>query len=181
MFQLFASHQAEELTDTGVVHYFICRFHPFYRPWMPLGRVKVCSTLFLDHGPRRGEGSASRPGRFLLPGKTRYPLYRRLGGPQGRSGQVRKISTPPGFDPRTAQSAASRYTDWATRTTTLLYKSLLFVVVKPVYGLPYQALWNVSILLNSLCYYYLKDNSSLNLRRMYEIGFYLCIFMQCFV
>ena len=28
----------------------------------------------------------------LPPGKTRYPLYRRLGGPQGRSGQVRKIS-----------------------------------------------------------------------------------------
>jgi hypothetical protein len=39
-----------------------------------------------------GEGSASRPGRSLPPGKTRYPLYRRLGGPQGRSGQVRKIS-----------------------------------------------------------------------------------------
>ena len=40
-------------------------------------------------------GSASRPGRSLPPGKTRYPLYRRLGGPQGRSGQVRKISPPP--------------------------------------------------------------------------------------
>ena len=26
------------------------------------------------------------------PGKTRYPLYRRLGGPQGWSGRVRKIS-----------------------------------------------------------------------------------------
>ena len=48
-----------------------------------------------------GEGSASRPGRPLPPGKTRYPLYRRLGGPQGRSGQVRKISLPPEFDPRT--------------------------------------------------------------------------------
>ena len=28
----------------------------------------------------------------LPQGKTRYPLYRRLGGPQGRSGLVRKIS-----------------------------------------------------------------------------------------
>jgi len=27
-------------------------------------------------------------------GKTRYPLYRRLGGPQSRSGRVRKISPP---------------------------------------------------------------------------------------
>jgi hypothetical protein len=35
-----------------------------------------------------GERSASRPGRALLRGKdTRYPLYRRLGGPQSRSGQ----------------------------------------------------------------------------------------------
>ena len=32
----------------------------------------------------------------LPPGKTRYPLYRRLGGPQGRSGRVRKISSPTG-------------------------------------------------------------------------------------
>ena len=39
-----------------------------------------------------GEGSASRPSRSLPPGKTRYPLYRKLGWPQGRSGQVRKIS-----------------------------------------------------------------------------------------
>jgi hypothetical protein len=46
-------------------------------------------------------------------GKTRYPLYRRLGGPQGRSGRVRKISPPPGFDPRTAQTVDIRYTDWA--------------------------------------------------------------------
>ena len=45
--------------------------------------------------------------------KTRYPLYRRLGEPHGRSGRVRKISPPPGFDPRTVQSVASRYTDYA--------------------------------------------------------------------
>ena len=48
----------------------------------------------------------------LPPGKTRYPLYRRLGGPHGRSGRVRKISSLPGFDPRTDQPVASRYTDW---------------------------------------------------------------------
>ena len=57
------------------------------------------ALLFLDHGTRKGEGSASRPGRSLPPGKTRYPLYRRLGRPHGRSGHVRKISLPPGFDP----------------------------------------------------------------------------------
>jgi hypothetical protein len=35
----------------------------------------------------------------LPPGMTRYPLYRRLSGPQGRSGRVLKISPPLGFDP----------------------------------------------------------------------------------
>ena len=49
----------------------------------------------------------------LRPGKTRYPLYGRLGGPQGRSGRVWKILSVPGFDPRTVQPVASRYTDWA--------------------------------------------------------------------
>jgi len=43
------------------------------------------------------EGSASRPGRSLPSVNTRYPLYRRLGGPQDRSGQVRKISTATGI------------------------------------------------------------------------------------
>jgi len=63
------------------------------------------------------EGSALGPGRSLPPGKTRYLLYRSLGGPQGRSGQVRKISLPPGFDPRTVHPVASRYTDYAIRPT----------------------------------------------------------------
>ena len=54
-----------------------------------------------------------RPGRFVPGKETWYPLYRRLGGHQGRSGRVLKISTLPGFDPRTVQSIASRYTDYA--------------------------------------------------------------------
>ena len=39
-----------------------------------------------------GEWSAAGPGRTLPPGKTRYPLYRRLGGPQGRSGQAEYLA-----------------------------------------------------------------------------------------
>jgi len=42
--------------------------------------------------------------------------YRRLGEPQGRSERVRKISPPTGFDPRTVQSLASRYTDYLLPT-----------------------------------------------------------------
>jgi len=82
-----------------------------YRPYGPQGEYYSLLTTALE----RGEVSASRPGRSLPPRKTRYPLYRRLGGPQGRSGQRRKISPPPGFDPRTVQPVASRYNDWATR------------------------------------------------------------------
>jgi len=52
------------------------------------------------------------PAVLPLP-KTRYPLYTRLGGPQGRSGLVQKNSPPPGIDPRTVQPVASRYTDYA--------------------------------------------------------------------
>ena len=62
-------------------------------------------------------GQLHAPGRSSPPGKTRYPLCRKLGGAQGRSGQVRKISPPPGFNPRTVQPVASRYTDYATRPT----------------------------------------------------------------
>ena len=64
-----------------------------------------------------GEWSA-RPARTLPPGKTRYPLYRRLGGPQGRSGRAENL-TPPGFHPRTVQPVTSRYTDWTNRGVSL--------------------------------------------------------------
>jgi hypothetical protein len=55
--------------------------------------------------------ATSRP---LYPRKeTQYLSYRRLGGPRGRSGQVRKISPPLGFNPWTVQVVAYRYTNWA--------------------------------------------------------------------
>ena len=60
--------------------------------------LMLCTGRTAHRGTRRGEGSASRAGRSLPPGKT---LYRKVGGPQGRSGQVRKISPAPGFDPQT--------------------------------------------------------------------------------
>ena len=65
-----------------------------------------------------GEGLVSRPGHSLPPGKTRYLLYRRLGGRQDQSGQVRKISPTLGFNPWTVQPVASCYTNYATLPTT---------------------------------------------------------------
>jgi hypothetical protein len=68
-----------------------------------------------------GEGGQHHALTALPPVKTWYPLYRRLGGPQARSGRVQKILPSPGFNPQTVQPIASRYTDWATWPTFLKY------------------------------------------------------------
>jgi len=73
----------------------------------------MCSCTLPSTSPLDGVGGRRHPPSALPPGKTRYPLYRRLGGPQGRSGLVRKISPPLGFDPQTVQPVASRHTDRA--------------------------------------------------------------------
>ena len=46
--------------------------------------------------------------------ETRYPLYRRLGGSPGPVWTgAENLAFPPGFDLRTVQHVASRYTDCA--------------------------------------------------------------------
>jgi hypothetical protein len=45
--------------------------------------------------------------RFTAQKETRNPMYRGLG--------VAKLASPPALDPRTVQSVASYYTDWAIR------------------------------------------------------------------
>ena len=63
------------------------------------------ALLFMTTALEGDEWSAARPGRTLTPGKTRYSLYRRLGGLQGRSGRAANLA-PPGFDPRNIQPVA---------------------------------------------------------------------------
>jgi len=58
-----------------------------------------------------GVGDQHHTPAALPLGKTRYSLYRRLGGPQGQSGWEQKISPPLGFHPQTIKPAASCYTD----------------------------------------------------------------------
>jgi hypothetical protein len=64
--------------------------------------------------------------------KTRYPFYTRLGGIQSRSGQVRKISLPPGFDPRTLHPIGSRYTDWAIPANNFMIIDLKMCCINPI-------------------------------------------------
>jgi len=78
------------------------------RPRKPRVGVEILLYSFLNLGARWGWVVNANPGQL-----TRHPLYRRLGWPQRRSGVVRKILYPPGFDLRTVQAVASRYTDWA--------------------------------------------------------------------
>ena len=76
-----------------------------YRPGVAQRVGRGIALLFHDSGTRRGEWSAARPGRTLPPGKTRYPFYRRLGGPQGRSGRAEN-PVPTGIRSRTVQPVA---------------------------------------------------------------------------
>ena len=55
-------------------------------------------------------GSQRHAPAALPPGMTRCPLYKRLGGAQDRSGRMRKLSSPPEFDPRSSSPLTSRYT-----------------------------------------------------------------------
>ena len=59
-----------------------------------------------------GEESASRPGRSLPPGKDPVPIVQEAGWAPGPVWTGAKNLAPPGFDPRTIQPVASRYTDW---------------------------------------------------------------------
>ena len=78
---------------------------------------------FHDLGAEMGVGGQRHAPAALTPAKTRYPLYRRLDRPQGRSGRARKISPSPRFVLRAVQPVASRYTDWAipTHITTAIW------------------------------------------------------------
>ena len=67
-------------------------------------------------------GQRHAPAALYPREKTWYPLYRMLDGPQGRSGQVRKISPSPGFDSQTVQPVARRCTHYATRPTVAGYR-----------------------------------------------------------
>ena len=73
----------------------------------PEVEYRYSSALSLTLGARWGFVGQRHAPVALPPGKTQYPLYRRLVGPPGRSGWVLKISPPPpGFDPRIVHPVA---------------------------------------------------------------------------
>jgi len=60
-----------------------------------------------------GWGASPTPRPPLLPRKNRYLFYRRLDGPQCRSGRAENL-VHTGIRSRTVQAVGSRYTVWAT-------------------------------------------------------------------
>jgi hypothetical protein len=69
-------------------------------------------TLSLTLAPHVGGWSTPRPWHFTARKYTRYPLHRRLSGPQAWSARIQKILAPPGLDPRTVQPVEGRETDY---------------------------------------------------------------------
>ena len=73
------------------------KVHPRTGHEGPEGKKRYSSILSLISA-LDGEGwSTPRPGRFTPGKESRYPLYRRLGGPQDQSGRFRKISPSTGI------------------------------------------------------------------------------------
>jgi hypothetical protein len=67
-------------------HYYSAQREPRNRPKRTHMVTGGLAQLFLNLGPRRGCVVRITPRPPLPPGKTLYPLYRRLGGPRSRSG-----------------------------------------------------------------------------------------------
>jgi hypothetical protein len=89
--------------------------------------VDVLIHIFLTSALVGGEWSASRP-CFLSPGKSpRYPFYRRLGGPQSRSGRYGEAKifystrtlTPasPGRPARSPSKSSAEVNAWSYTST----------------------------------------------------------------
>ena len=121
-----------------------------YRPGVAQRVGRDIALPFHDRSTRRGEWSAARPGRTLPPGKTRYPFYRRLGGPQGWSGRAENLF-PTGIRSRTVQLVISRYTDWATRPTIYIYINLIFSLKYRCWCFGVRVLNSLRSLYFSLC------------------------------
>ena len=83
------------------------------RPW---GEVEVYFGLYPTLSLERVGG------RHALAALPLDPIYRRLVY-GGWSGWMRKFSLPQGFEPRTFQPIASRYTDWAIPATYFIQRS----------------------------------------------------------
>ena len=113
---------------------------------------------FLNLGAKRG-CLVNATSQQLIPHKVSlYPLYRRVDWPQRRSGRVRRISPPPGFDRWAVQRVA--LSTRLSRPTLLI--SLLLEVVLLKYVKWRLTCWYTGFYLipdNIKLYNYIKSNT----------------------
>ena len=102
------------------------------RLW-PRGWVEVYLFTSKTTALEGGKWSAALPGCTLPPGRTRYPLYRRLGGPQGQSGRAENHAPPHSISGPSNPVARSLYrlsypahpwVMWALESSWRCFKSL---------------------------------------------------------
>jgi hypothetical protein len=106
-------------------------------------------------------------------GKTRYPLYRRLGRTKGRSGRVWKISPLPGFDPpdRPARSESLYQLGWNAQYQCVIlhFKTLLlqhvFKFYRPRSRRSYINPW----------WWYMKDLNTCYVIFKYKVPHWPCV------
>jgi hypothetical protein len=99
-----------EVTGRGKVH-------PRRGHEGPEGEYRYSSTLSLTSALDGGQWLTSRPGRFT-PVRNPVPIIQDVGWAPGPvSTGAKNLASQPGFDPRSVQPVASRYTDYATRHT----------------------------------------------------------------
>jgi hypothetical protein len=104
-----------------------------YRPNGPWGGGRGIALPFHDHGTRRGEGSASRPGRFLPPEKEPIPLVQEAGWAPGSVWTDAESPVPTGMRspdrPASSQSQYRlRYPAHKIRITSTLYRDRHYIL-----------------------------------------------------
>jgi hypothetical protein len=105
----------------------IVKIHPWKGHEGTERKYMYGSTLSLTSALDGVDGQCHAPAA-LPPGKTRHPPSRRLGGPQGRSGRLRKIWSLKRFDPRTVQLVTSSYTDWESLAPIIIIIIIIIII-----------------------------------------------------
>ena len=113
----------------------------------PRGWVEIQLYSSTTAALEGGEWSAA-PRPHFTPGKIRYPLYRRLGGPQGRSGGAKNL-VPPGIRSLTVQLVAQSLYRLSYRPTIRGVKIVYSITT--IINDKYQEFF-----VNSLCFLFLQ-------------------------
>jgi hypothetical protein len=87
----------------------LCTWHTAHRG------SRGIALPFLDHGTTRGWRVSVTPRPLFTPGKDPVPIVQEAGWAPGPVWTVAENLAKSGFDPRTVQPVASRYTNYATQ------------------------------------------------------------------